>query len=159
MNATAERTVLVVDDDPSIRNLLSAVLRRRGLEVDVASNGEEALDALRLHSHRIVLLDLMMPHVNGQGFLTLLTSWPAERRPLILVVTASDEADLRELDRSLVAGIIRKPFDIFEVAELVRACAERPQGESSPIIDLAASSSRRRSIPILRPPDDPAKRS
>jgi two-component system OmpR family response regulator len=143
--------VLVVDDDPSIRNLLSAVLRRRGLDVDVAANGEEALAALHRQPYRIVLLDLMMPNVNGQSFLAMLSSWPMDRRPLILVVTASDEADLRELDRGLVAGVIRKPFDIFEVADLVRSCAEREPGQSSPLIDLAASSSRRKTIPIGRP--------
>ena len=159
MNPAAERSVLVVDDDPSIRNLLSAVLRRRGLEVDVASNGEDALSALQVRSYRTVLLDLMMPNLNGQGFLTLLAAWPAEKRPLILVVTASDESDLLELDRSLVAGIIRKPFDIFEVAHLVQACSERVHGETSPIIDLAASSSRRRTIPIARQSsDDPEPR-
>jgi DNA-binding response OmpR family regulator len=103
-----------------------AVLLRRGLQVDLAANGAEALHLLAEKRYAILLLDLMMPLVNGQDVVAALTALPPDQRPLILVITAGDESDVRELDRTAVAGVIRKPFDIFEVAELVRACTETP---------------------------------
>lgn len=121
---TPERRILVVDDDQAIRNLLCAVLRRRGLEVDVAENGAEGLGMLADRSYGIILLDLMMPLVDGHLFLRRLQDLKIEPRPIVLVISASDESDFRKLERGSVSAIIRKPFDIFELAELVGACVE-----------------------------------
>jgi two-component system OmpR family response regulator len=61
MSIEPQKRVLVVDDDPTICELLSSVLRQQGLQVDIASDGQQALDLLRETSYAVVLLDLIMP--------------------------------------------------------------------------------------------------
>ena len=60
-----ETRVLVADDDQSIRQLLCTIVRRERLEVDCVSDGQEAIDHLREHDYSVILLDLMMPRVDG----------------------------------------------------------------------------------------------
>jgi len=60
-----ETRVLVADDDPSIRQLLCTIVRREHLDVDCVSDGQEAIDRLREHDYTVILLDLMMPRVDG----------------------------------------------------------------------------------------------
>ncbi len=122
MNSSTEPRILVVDDDQAIRDLLCAVLRRRGLEVEFAENGARGLEMLAERPYAIILLDLMMPLVDGHIFLRKLQDLELEPRPIVLVISASDESDFRKLERGSVSAIIRKPFDIFEVADLVGTC-------------------------------------
>lgn len=121
MNAVLKR-VLVVDDDPGICQLLGSVLRRRDLIVDEAADGREALDLLKQNSYSVVLLDLLMPNIDGFGVLEGLGS--AISTPLVLVVTGAERSLLIDLDPQKVHGIVRKPFDTDELADLVVACAE-----------------------------------
>src|SRR5438105_4649873 len=65
MSTQLQKRVLVVDDDASTCELLSVVLEQRGLQVDVASDGQQALDLLRETSYAVVLLDLIMPVLDG----------------------------------------------------------------------------------------------
>ena len=67
MNQTESKTVrvLVVDDDPSIRRMIMAALRREGYSFSEAANGKEALETMRRDPPDIVILDLMMPIVSG----------------------------------------------------------------------------------------------
>lgn len=134
VNQHTEQRILVVDDDQAIRNLLCAVLERRGLDVDFAENGAEGLVRLAERPYAIILLDLMMPLVDGHQFLERLRDMKLEPRPVVLVISASDESDFRKLERGSVSAIIRKPFDIFELADLVGACigssSDRSRGDS-----------------------------
>jgi DNA-binding response OmpR family regulator len=161
----AER-VLVVDDDHAIRNLLRVILRRRELEVDTAADGEEALRKMAAVPYRVLLLDLMMPQVDGHAFLETIAHMEENERPLVLVITASDDSELRRLDRRTVAGIIRKPFDIVEVADLVTACihrspAERAADRDRPPVELKTVITPRipisgsGEIAVAHPPGDP----
>lgn len=114
--------VLVVDDDPSLRELMYAVLYRKGYKVSVAENGLQA-QALFNQSHPdVILLDLMMPVMNGWEFLDWIEEHTVEFRsamPKILVVTA----DVRESTFSKleprVHGIIHKPFDLSSLTRLI----------------------------------------
>ncbi len=117
-----QKRVLVADDDADIRELLGAILRRRGLIVDEAANGQEALDLLKEKPYAVVLLDLLMPHVDGFAVLETLRS--ASEPPVVLVITGSDRSVVERLDTQRIHGSIRKPFDPEEVADLVVACAE-----------------------------------
>jgi CheY-like chemotaxis protein len=122
VTSSTDSRILVVDDDLAIRNLLCAVLRRRGLEVEPAENGAEALAKLAERPYAVILLDLMMPLVDGHLFLQRLAELQLDPRPVVLVISASDESDFRKLERGSVSAIIRKPFDIMELADLVSAC-------------------------------------
>ena len=118
----SSKRVLIVDDDAMIRELLESVLRRRDLIVDVASDGREALALLKENSYAVVLLDLLMPNVDGFGVIENLGS--AISSPVVLVVTGADRTLMRKLDPQKIHGVVNKPFDSEDLANLVVACAE-----------------------------------
>lgn len=117
------RRVLVVDDDSSIRQMIVSAFRRSGLTVDEAADGREAIDLIRVNDYAVILLDLLMPNVDG---FTVLQHLPhdAPFRPVVLVVTGADRAALESLDAQRIHGVVRKPFDIDEISKVVTACAD-----------------------------------
>jgi CheY-like chemotaxis protein len=117
--------VLVVDDEPAIRALLRKIIQRRGYDVDDAADGAVAIELLDKKDYEVVLIDLMMPNVNGFQLVEYLASRGEDRhRPAAIVITAAAESTpLRQLDPRIVHSVIRKPFDIDVVAELVDAVA------------------------------------
>jgi DNA-binding response OmpR family regulator len=115
------KRVLVVDDDAVIRELLTSALAQQSLDVDCAENGRQALELIRENHYSVVLLDLLMPEMNGFEVLEKLDQ---HLRPVVLVITGADHSTVSELDARIVHGIVRKPFDPQELGELVRACAE-----------------------------------
>ena len=117
-----EKRILIVDDDDPIRALLMTVLRRRSFRVDSARNGVEALELLRTCRYTLVVLDLMMPRMNGYEVLEHLSQMPSTTRPLVLVLTAGLEQ--RRFDTSMVIGTIQKPFDIELLVDTVAGCLE-----------------------------------
>jgi CheY-like chemotaxis protein len=130
--------ILIVDDDDAIRALLMTVLRRRGLHADPARNGIEALEKLGVHQYEVMLLDLMMPQMNGYDVLTHLAAQPAARRPLVLVLTAGLEP--RPLDTQIVIGMLHKPFDVELLVDTVVGCLSVRTGATqmiSPLVQTA----------------------
>jgi two-component system OmpR family response regulator len=121
-----EKRILIVDDDDPIRTLLLTVLRKRGFHVDSARNGEEAIEKTRQCRYSVVLLDLMMPRMSGYEFLERVEEWPAEQRPLVLVLTAGSEP--RDLNPDIVAGTIHKPFDVELLVDTIEACIRTLDG-------------------------------
>lgn len=119
--------ILIVDDDDAIRALLATILRRRGLQVDAARNGIEALQLMGESRYALLLLDLMMPRLSGYGVLEKLKNVPATERPTIVVITAGLEAPPL-FDPRLVAATIHKPFDVDTLSEVVQSFLgkERP---------------------------------
>lgn len=117
-----EKRILIVDDDDPIRALLMTVLRRRSFRVDCARNGVEALEHLSACRYALVVLDLMMPRMNGYEVLDHLSGLPSATRPLVLVLTAGLEQ--RKFDSTLVIGTIQKPFDIELLVDTVSGCLE-----------------------------------
>ena len=133
-----EKRILVVEDDDAIRALVFTVLRRRGFKVDTASNGARGLERFTQCVYSLVLLDLMMPVMNGYDFLDRLAAMNLRRHPLVLVLTAG--AAPRNLDPKIVAGALRKPFDIDLLVETVVACLSA-QGDAAQIGDCPAADS------------------
>lgn len=126
------KRVLVVDDEPAIRALVAKIIDRAGLAVDTAANGQEAIEKLDLHSYAVLVVDLMMPQVDGYAVIDHLRDRGAHK-PAIIVITAGDSAAIRRLDGAMVHSVIRKPFDIEVLSDLVTAAArsadERGSGE------------------------------
>jgi two-component system, OmpR family, response regulator QseB len=129
-----EKRILIVDDDDAIRALLVTILRRRGLKVDTARSGMEAIERITSCHYALMLLDLMMPRMSGYEVLERLHGMPADLRPFVLVLTAGGEP--RSLDPAIVAGTVRKPFDIEMLIDSVIAClamlSPRSQIENCP---------------------------
>jgi DNA-binding response OmpR family regulator len=128
-------SVLVVDDEPTIRALVAKIVERSGFRADVARDGADAIAKLEQQSYSILIVDLMMPILDGYAVVDWVKQH-ADPKPAIIVVSAGDSAALRRLDGSVVHSIIRKPFDVDVLSDLVAAAAkiqhERAGGQVIP---------------------------
>lgn len=115
--------VLVVDDEPAIRALVAKIVERAGHPVDSARDGAEAMARLEEQDFAVVVLDLNMPNVDGFGLIDYLKERRGPR-PAIIVISAGDTAVLRRLDGAMVHSILRKPFDIDVLGDLISAAAK-----------------------------------
>ena len=135
MEAMRDR-VLVVDDEPDVRMLLRTNLRAAGFDVLEASNGSEGLSIAKHEMPTVIILDLMMPEMNGIEVCRALRKHPPTSRIPILMLTA------KTAEEDKVAGFevgaddyVTKPFSPREVVLRVRAVARRKpdQGVAKPI--------------------------
>ncbi|MFP5247964.1 MAG: response regulator [Thermoanaerobaculia bacterium] len=117
-----ETRVLVADDDLAIRQLVCTIIRREGLEVDCVADGTEAIEKLRSHEYAVILLDLTMPRLDGFGVIEYLKQHQPIHKPVVLVVTAYADQKFKEVDPNVVAGVLRKPFEVADLGNLVRLC-------------------------------------
>jgi two-component system capsular synthesis sensor histidine kinase RcsC len=125
-----EGRVLVVDDEPAIRALVAKIVERAGFPVDVARDGADAIELLDGHEYAVVVVDLMMPNVDGYALIDYLKKRKDER-PAIIVISAGEPGALRQLDGSMVHSIVRKPFDIDVLGDLITAAARSMRGETA----------------------------
>ena len=110
--------VLVVDDEPYIREIISQALREEGYEVEVAADGFEAIRQVRETAPDLILLDLMMPALDGRSFLDVYRQAPGLKVPII-VVTAARSAG-RDVEHELGTAVVHKPFSIDHLLAVVR---------------------------------------
>lgn len=107
------KTVLVVDDDRYNLEILSAMLELRDYEVDTASNGSEALDCFEKKHYDLILMDIMMPELNGNVATQIIRALekPEDEPTRIIAVTAKDPDGNREVwQDSGFNGYLIKPF-------------------------------------------------
>lgn len=119
---TVEGRVLVVDDEPAIRALLAKIVGRAGLAVDTACDGSDAIAKMQDTSYSVLVVDLMMPIIDGFGVVDHVRRMQPPR-PAVIVASASDSAVLRQLDGTIVHSIVRKPFEIDVLGDLIVAAA------------------------------------
>jgi DNA-binding response OmpR family regulator len=117
-------SALVVDDDPGLQGLFLTLLHRSGFAVDCAPNGREAFEYLKRGSYSVILLDLMMPDVNGFELLDRLDRDSPSILRRVIIMTGAAQRAIDGLDSSRVWGLIRKPFDIDHLLESTLACAQ-----------------------------------
>jgi DNA-binding response OmpR family regulator len=119
-----EGRVLVVDDEPMVRETLGQVLADEGYVVDLAVDGESALDRVRAARPDAILLDLMMPGMNGRQFLQALRGDPAYAHVPVLLMTAVHglEVNLQTLGAS---EVVEKPFNVDELLNKVALAVYR----------------------------------
>lgn len=128
---TAHRcSVLVVDDDPDVRELLQVALHPEGYHVGCAENGRAALNHLRSHADTcIILLDLMLPVMDGSHFRTAQLHDRSLAWIPVIVMSGGPDSDRRA--RELAARrLVRKPLDLDEVKQALRyvgCCQARPR--------------------------------
>jgi len=118
-----EKTILVIEDEPSIAEVVSLYLRRAGFQVQATNNGQVAMDELEQHIPDLVILDLMLPGIDGYS----LTRWLRNRSDVPIIMLTSRRA---EMDR--IAGLemgaddyVVKPFSPQELVSRVRAVLRR----------------------------------
>jgi two-component system, OmpR family, alkaline phosphatase synthesis response regulator PhoP len=124
------KTILVVDDKASLRNLVKEYLTEGGLRVVTAENGREAIYVARHEKPDLILLDIMMPEMDGYEFMR---AYRQERgTPIILLTAKLDESD-KVLGLELGADdYVTKPFSMRELAARVRAVLRRMDKGASP---------------------------
>jgi DNA-binding response OmpR family regulator len=120
----AGRCALVVDDDFALRGLFTTLLARKGFSVDLAADGRIAFDQLSTHTYSVILLDLMMPEVNGFELLDRLERDSPALLERVIVMTGVAQRQLDLVDVSRVWAVIRKPFDINHLVSSAIACSE-----------------------------------
>jgi CheY-like chemotaxis protein len=125
------RHALVVEDDPATREMLRRMLQREGWTVDEAANGRIGLERVARTAPDLILLDLMMPELDGFGFAERLRAEPAWRAIPVLVVTAKDITPEERLklngwvEQVLQKGAYSRDELLAEVRTLVRASVEQ----------------------------------
>src|SRR5215210_5451963 len=118
-SSMSDKCALVVDDDAPIRALLRVSLKKYGLTIDEAANGVVAMERLRDKAYDIVLLDLMMPVMDGFDVLAAM-----EREAIgvpVIVMSAASREHIQQADSPLVRLVFRKPFDLREITAHVLA--------------------------------------
>jgi DNA-binding response OmpR family regulator len=113
--------VLLVDDDPAILRLLEVNFRLEGFDVDAASHGEEALAIATATPPDVVVLDLMMPGMDGRELCKRLRAVAETSHVPIVFLTARGKDDTPDVERSIV---VAKPFDTVQLIARVRSLAE-----------------------------------
>ncbi|MDQ3915137.1 MAG: response regulator [Actinomycetota bacterium] len=122
--------VLVADDEPALRKLLKTNMELEGYETLEAANGAEVLESVKRDNPDIILLDIMMPVMDGWEVLTELAANPEYSQKVILVsAKASDDAQLQGWELG-ADEYITKPFDLDALLERVREVAARSEAES-----------------------------
>ena len=112
------RKILVVDDDPVIRDMMADILDFEGYSTSVARNGYEALQQLRSDQDYLVFLDIMMPGMNGKDLCAALESDPhLRKRHIIVLMSAID--NLEEATSIKVEAILQKPFVVDDVIDIL----------------------------------------
>ena len=124
MAGGSEKRVLVVEDERDLRVALASRLRDRGLVVDEAAGGRAAMDLMGAEHYAVVLVDLLMPQPDGFALLDAVSGGSLKKPSVVLVTTGADQSALERLDPDRIHGVVRKPFDLDELADLVNACAD-----------------------------------
>ena len=127
MPTTRAKCVLVVDDDDAIREAASEILEYEGYHVEQAADGKQALLKLEATQPDAIVLDLMMPGMDGWAFLRECRADPQCSSRPVLLLSASQE--LIDTARDFhVEGFLAKPFDMYELIEVVRRLVLLPEG-------------------------------
>jgi DNA-binding response OmpR family regulator len=123
--------ILIVDDEPMVRETISRVLVEEGYTVDCAADGEMALARCRSHPPDVILLDLMMPGMNGRQFLSTLRGDLGRTEVPVVVMTAVHGLGQRAL--SLGADdMVEKPFDVDELLNKIALAMFRSRQHPHP---------------------------
>ena len=127
--------ILVIEDEPDLRRGLCQALREDDYAVDAAADGEEGFYKAQAWDYDAIVLDLMLPKLNG---LDLLARLRLEKDTPVLILTARDALDDRVTGLDTGADdYLVKPFELAELKARLRSIIRRSSGDSSPVIEVA----------------------
>ena len=132
-------TILIVDDEPGVRDLLRDALEIAGYDTQLASNGAEALDQLRRHHADLCIVDINMPLMNGFEFLERLRAHDTQTPVLMLSARDAPEDVARGL-RFGADDYVRKPFGLEEILLRIKAILRRSTLDEAGDVVLSAGS-------------------
>lgn len=117
-----ERRLLVVDDDRMSAELVAVFGRRLGMTVEIAANGREAIEKITLTNFDSIVLDLLMPGIDGFGVLEYLTRCHPELLPQTIISSGLPEKYRERVAQYNVCGVLPKPLDHLELQEMIGRC-------------------------------------
>jgi DNA-binding response OmpR family regulator len=116
------KRLLIADDDPDIIDLLESYFKRAGFIVTAKINGKDALQAAEAEKFDLVLLDVMMPYIDGYHVASEISSRMGSEAPKIIIMTSRDVASERGI--ALLSGavdVVQKPFTLDELDAKIKA--------------------------------------
>jgi DNA-binding response OmpR family regulator len=131
------KPILIVDDEKNIRLTLSQALETLGVEIDTASNGEEALTKLRGREFGLILLDIRMPGMDGMGILRRVHEIRPDIRVIMMTAYGTIESAVEAMKLGAV-DFLQKPFDPEEIRELVSRVADRDKLDEHKLVDYSS---------------------
>ena len=123
--------VLVVDDEPRIVSFISQALSAEGLGVDGAYDGTRGLELARTRKYELVILDLLLPGLDGESVLRGIIEFRPEQRVLVLSALSDVDSKVRCLELG-ASDYLPKPFAVAELIARVRARLRQPPGAMAP---------------------------
>jgi CheY-like chemotaxis protein len=132
--------ILVVDDSPTIRKVVAAILERRAFEPIVAEDGQDAIERLETEKVDLILLDFVMPRMNGYQFCRELRSKPEHKSlPVVLMSAKGDKIRGQFVQQTGAIDAITKPFDARGLIAVVEgALKKHEEGRARPVPDADA---------------------
>jgi len=121
------KRILVADDDPDLLDLLKMDLGFQGYEISTAANGKDALQIAMNEPFDLVLLDVMMPYIDGYHVAYELTNKLGAKAPRIMIMTSRDT--IKEKGIALMSGaaeVLQKPFEMAKLHERIAAVLAKP---------------------------------
>jgi CheY-like chemotaxis protein len=112
--------ILVVDDEPDVRELVEALLAGHGYEIDGADGGKVALERLAEHAYDLVVSDLRMPDVDGVALYQAVQTRPAPRPAMLFMSGFTNAAEFVPFLRETGTPVVAKPFDVKELRSVVQ---------------------------------------
>ncbi|MFH1618465.1 MAG: response regulator [bacterium] len=126
------KRILIADDDPDLADLLETDLGKQGYEIRVVANGKDALQAVTREQFDLVLLDVMMPYIDGYHVAYEISSGHSENIPKIIIMTSRDTS--REKGIALMSGanlVLQKPFTLEELHARIKEALTTPEETQS----------------------------
>ena len=130
-------TILIVDDEPGVRDLLRDAMEIAGYQTEVATNGAEALDLLRRHDADLCIVDINMPTMDGFEFLAKLREHDTQT-PVLMLSARDSPVDVAKGLRFGADDYVRKPFSIEEILLRISAILRRSNAEAADDLVLSA---------------------
>jgi DNA-binding NtrC family response regulator len=117
---------LIVEDDPSILNLVKIVLEREGFTVEGVRSGADAIELLAVVAYDLLIVDLLLPQIGGEALLDYLElTQPKYLRRVIVTTASPNRMGCEFLQR--ICHLLAKPFDIDQLVLIARECTQREE--------------------------------
>lgn len=132
-----KKKILAVDDEKHIVRLVEVNLQRAGYEVETAYDGREALEKVKKSKPDLIVLDVMMPHLDGFSVLKALKQDPETKSiPVIMLTAKAQDADVFRGWQSGVDSYLTKPFNPLELITFVERILDAAEHKDEDVIDL-----------------------
>jgi len=119
-----KKRALVVDDDDPIRTMLAKVVERQDLSVDTARDGVEAIERIDRDGYSLIVLDLMMPRIDGYGVLQHIQTFHPDKLRCTIIASAVPENEILKRFKLPVFRIHPKPFDMARLIADIHECVD-----------------------------------